>query len=71
MFGLILDCERCLDGVHLVDGFFVPRSDRRETVRLTTTDLKDPIVVQFLNAGDDLASFMSKYSTGSLISAQK
>ena len=50
----------------LADGFFRPRSERREPVHLVTADLEDPIVLQFVNARDDLAPFMSRYSAGSV-----
>jgi hypothetical protein len=65
--GPLLETERCLDGVHLVDGFFRPRSERREPVRVGPADLEDLVVLQFMNARDDLVPFMSRYSAGSLV----
>lgn len=67
MIGLLLETERCLDGVHLVDGFFRPRSERREPVRVVSADLDDLVVLDFVNARDDLAPFMSRYSAGTLV----
>jgi hypothetical protein len=67
MIGLLLESQRCLDGVVLTDGFFQPRSERRQPGRLVTTDLEDPTVVQFVNARDDLVPFLSRYTTGSLV----
>ena len=64
--GPLLETERCLDGVHLVDGFFRPRSERREPVRVVSADLNNLIVLDFVNTRDDLAPFLSRYSTGSI-----
>jgi hypothetical protein len=71
MFGLLLETERCLDGVDLTESHFRPRTNRREPLRLITADLADPVVLQFLNAhfkaNGDLVAFISKYTTGSLV----
>src|SRR5262245_20499471 len=64
MITLSYDTERCLDGLTLVGGFFRPLSARREPVHVVTVDLEDPVVLQFLNARDDLLPFMSRYSAG-------
>jgi hypothetical protein len=66
MIGLLLETERCLDGLRLVDGFYRPLSDRREPVHVVTANLEDPVVLQFLNARDDLVPFMSGHSAGSV-----
>ena len=68
MIGLLYETERCLDGLNLAtdaDGerYFRPVSKRRKSVRLLTTDLANPAVVQFANMGDNLLPFMSLYST--------
>jgi hypothetical protein len=65
--GLLLETERCLDGVHLVDGFFRPRSERREPVRVVSADLNSLVVLDFVNARDELAPFLARYSTGTLV----
>jgi hypothetical protein len=64
---LLFETERCLDGLHLVDGFFRPRSERREPIHVVTADLEDPVVLQFMNARDDLLPFMSRYSAGGVM----
>ena len=64
--GLSLETERCPDGVHLVDGFFRPRSERREPVRVVSADLNKLVVLDFINARDDLAPFLSRYTAGSI-----
>jgi hypothetical protein len=66
MISILYDTERCLDGLTLVDGFFRPLSARREPVRVVTADLDDPVVLQLLNARDDLLPFMSRYSAGAV-----
>jgi hypothetical protein len=54
MDGLTIDIERCPDGVQLVDGaFYCCRTERRETERITLTDLENPVVITFVNATDD------------------
>jgi hypothetical protein len=68
MPSLILKTQRCLDGLKIIeDGILWPRSERREQVRIVTTDLKDPVAVQFINARGQagLVQFMSRYSAGS------
>jgi hypothetical protein len=35
-----------------------------------TTDLEDPVVLQFINARDDLLPFMSRYSAGSVLTPE-
>lgn len=66
MFGLILETERCRDGVEVVEGHFRPRTFRREKIRLVTTDLEDPIAIRFANARDGFVPLLSKYTTGAL-----
>ena len=71
MFGLLLQTERCQDGVDLTESHFRPRTNRREPLRLVTADLADPVVLQFLNAHfygyETLVAFMSKYTAGSFV----
>jgi hypothetical protein len=50
MDGLTIDLERCPDGVELVEGSWRYRTDRRETERITLADLKNPVVVEFVDA---------------------
>ena len=66
MFGLLVEVDYCPDGVIVAEGFFRRRTDRIERLRLVTVDLADPVVLQFVNARDDLVPFMSKYTDGSL-----
>jgi hypothetical protein len=63
MLGLILQTQRCPDGVALDERYFRYRSDRREDLRLEIRDLEDPVVVRFMNARDDQAraQFFSEY----------
>ena len=42
------------------------RSERREPVRVVSADLNNLIVLDFVNTRDDLAPFLSRYSTGSI-----
>ena len=68
MIGLLYETERCLDGLTLdAGGFFRPISERRETVRIVTADLADPMVIRFANAGEDLLPFMSQCSAGDIV----
>jgi len=70
MLGLLLETERCPDGVNLTENHFRPRTPRREPLRLITVDLQDPVIIQFLNefyGGGDLVAFMSKYTAGSFV----
>jgi hypothetical protein len=64
MISILYLTERCLDGLKLVDGWFRPLSERREPVHVVTADLEDPVVLQLVNARDDLVPFMSRYSAG-------
>jgi hypothetical protein len=66
MIGLLLEMDYCPDGVIVTEGFFRRRTDRIERLRLVTADLADPVVLQFVNARDDLVPFMSKYTDGSI-----
>jgi hypothetical protein len=68
MLSIVYNTERCLDGLELVDGYFRPRSERREPVHVVTADLNDLVVLQFVNArdADALLHFISKYSAGDL-----
>jgi hypothetical protein len=63
MLGLILQTHRCPDGVEVHERFFQFCSDRRENLRMEIRDLKNPVVVHFLNARDDEArtKFFSEY----------
>jgi len=65
MFGLLVELDYCPDGVIRTEYDFRPRTNRIERLRLVTADLKDPVVLQFVNARDDLVPFLSKYTTGS------
>jgi hypothetical protein len=76
MYGLSLRTERCPDGVELRDyggkitetsrsrgKWFLYRTERRELLQLEIQNLESPVVVQFVNARDDvsLVKFFSKY----------
>jgi hypothetical protein len=66
MLGLILQSQRCPDGVALHEGNspeFQYCSGDREDLRLEIRDLEDPVVVRFMNARDDQAraKFFSEY----------
>ena len=66
MIGLLYETERCLDGLRVdADGYLRPVSARLEAVRIFTNDLADPMVIRFVNEGDDdLLPFMSQCSAG-------
>jgi hypothetical protein len=68
MISLLYNTERCLDGLTVVDGYFRPLSERREPVHVVTADLENPVVLQLVNARDDLLPFMSRYSAGDVYS---
>src|SRR5262252_6417356 len=61
MYGLFLETYRCPDGAELVldthsrpeSLFFRSRTTRRELLRLEIEDLKNPVVVEFVNARED------------------
>jgi hypothetical protein len=74
MYGLILEAQRCSDGVALglappnnegaEQGLaFRSRTHRQETIRREFENLEDPIVVEFINAREDAdrIKFFSKF----------
>ena len=60
-WGLVLDWERCPDGVELrleipddpTSATFRASTSRREKARLRIANLEDPLIVRFINARDD------------------
>ena len=67
MLSLMLETKRCFDGLTLdADAVFRPVSDRREPVRVITASLADDLVVlDFINAGENVTPFLSRYTAGS------
>lgn len=64
MYGLRLETEYCPDGVELDDdGIFRNRTARRFPLKLETTNLENPHILQLINARDDdaLAQFFGRY----------